>query len=121
MGNWRARHPHHATGWGNHHQLSRIEGANYVPGSGAASRFLLVVVPFAFIGACGNMLSGDDANADEGLQPTSVITYDADRPGYIWTPGDEQWEQVDELGWDATVPSSYPTPLPSDVLILPEE
>lgn len=114
MGKIRYTHPARRTGWGGENQLygPSLAGAGFV-------RFIAVFAFAGLIGGCGKMLFTDEEVAP-GLEPTSVITYVPERPGYTWGPGDTEWQQVDELDWDATVPSSYPTPLPTDVLILPE-
>lgn len=118
MGNWRARHPSHTTGWGNTHQLEHANSLGPMPGGGLF-RFLLVLLPFALLGGCARIISGEPY-PNEGLEPASMIVYDESRPGYVWAPGDDEWQPEDELDWDATVPSSYPTPLPTDVTVLPE-
>lgn len=105
MGRLRDAHPARRTGWGGENQL---RGTN-PPSLGAWSRFLWVFVPISFLAGCTNMLLGDEE--PETLRPTSTVLPLPDTRTYA--PGHQEW--------DATVPSSYPTPLPTDVLILPED
>lgn len=84
---------------------------------------LLILVFFALIGGCSAMFAGGAEEPQDGPASDSAIPRVTSSPtpeptptdpGMTWAPGQEDW--------DATVPESFPTPIPpaAEENVLPE-